>query len=112
MFHIIKRWVCHAIYGIGLIVICMREGYEGRVRGHMGSYCIECSYCSSSEACVIIKLAIFSGLSGVDASVSIEKSNHVSSQAVSKSVHSVANYHCVPLFMKFVNNYPVRMRKG
>ena len=27
--------MCRAIYGIGLIVICMCEGYEGGVRGHM-----------------------------------------------------------------------------
>ena len=33
---------------------------------------------------VIIELAIFRGLSGDDASMSIEKSNHASSQAVSK----------------------------
>ena len=66
----------------------MREGYEGGVRGHMDtvyySYSIECSYGSSSETCVIIELAIFRGLSGDDASVSVEKSNHASSQAVSK----------------------------
>ena len=48
------------------------------------SYCIECSYGSSSEACVIIELAIFRGLSGDYASVSVEKSNHASSQAVFK----------------------------
>ena len=27
--------MCRAIYGIGLIVIRMCEGYEGGVRGHM-----------------------------------------------------------------------------
>ena len=56
----------------------MREGYEGGVRGRM------CSYGASSEACVIIALAIFRsrGLSGDDVSVSVEKSNHASSQAI------------------------------
>ena len=32
-----------AIYGIGLIVIRMREGYEDGVRERTESYCIECS---------------------------------------------------------------------
>ena len=66
------------------IVIRMHESYEGGVRGRMESYYIKCSYGSSSEACVIIELAIFRGLSGDDASMSVEKSNHASSQAVSK----------------------------
>ena len=40
---------------------------------------------SSSEACVIIDLATFRDLSGDDASVSVEKSNHASSQATCMS---------------------------
>ena len=67
----------------------MREGYEGGDRGR-----------TDSQACVIIELAIFRSLSGDDASVSVEKSNHASSQAVSKSLHS--NYHCVALLMKLL----------
>ena len=94
--------MCRAIYSIGLIVIRMCEGYEGGVRGRMDSYCIECSYSLSSEVCVIIELAIFRGLSGDDLSVSVEKSNHASSQAVSKVFIHGSNYHCVPLFMKLL----------
>ena len=28
-----RTWVCRAIYGIGLIVIRMHEGYKGRIWG-------------------------------------------------------------------------------
>ena len=43
------------------------------------------------EACVIIELAIFRGFSGDGASMSVEKSNYASSQAVSKAIYEVVN---------------------
>ena len=64
----------HAIYGIGLIIICMREGYEGGVWGCTDSYArpsvpnASSIYGSPSEACVIIEFIVFRGLSGDDAS--------------------------------------------
>ena len=46
------------------------------------------------EACIIIKLAVFRGFSGDDTSMSVEKSNYASSQAVSKVF-----IHWVPLYL-------------
>lgn len=78
--------MCRAIYGIGLIVIHVHvyaytrvtKAGSGDVR--IAMFALLMYHGSSSEACVIIELTIFRGLSGDDASVSVEKSNHASSQ--------------------------------
>ena len=72
----------------------MHEGYEGGVWGRTDSYAHpSVPNGLSSDAC-IIELAIFRGLSGDDASVSVEKSNHASSQAVSKVfIQVITVYH-------------------
>ena len=66
----------------------------------VAKYCIEYSYDSSSEACIIMEVAIFRGLSGDDTSVSVEKSNYASSQGVSKvliqlQIITVYHYMCL-----------------
>ena len=50
--------MCRTIYGIGLIVIRMREGYEGGVRGHMDEMCISWQKTAASN----VELGWLSGL--------------------------------------------------
>ena len=82
----------------------MREGYEGGVWVEtIDSYArpsvlnASSIYGLPSEACVIIELAVFRGLIlfMIDfVSVSVEKSNHTSSQAVSKVfIQIITVYH-------------------
>ena len=72
----------------------MREGYEGGVRGCMELCSVPNAPMGHPAKRIIIELAIFRDLSGDDASVSVEKSNHASSQAMSKVfIQIITVYH-------------------